>query len=516
MLPTESHVELSAPALPQKLLSRRLDAACLAHDVEACAPAADRAQIRSEALPGAGDFLHTIPSLDLRLAFRPDEFTVELKRRLLVDISARAGLCSMCNAPMDKRGYHALRCACGGDRTRWHHTLRNHFAQLCEGAGLQAEVEAPHLLLPDVEHPGQEERRPADVFLPVWDKRCPAAFDFAITSPHRLDVIHNAAREGGFAAADYEGFKRTFKDTAQQCEREGITFVPMVFEPSGACGPTARAVFRKLVRSGWNPDRESRSQLAQRVRQKWCVLVRRQAARTVLRRMAGGDRGLCEDEPPSVGLAASAAATLESSRLASQLARRAARLRSTCRQPPPSAAAPGPPRSQHNRSQNSAVPVASYLSQMHTSSSAASGIVSSASSAAGPQMASFVPVAQRSASAPPSIVLPACVVANTGGHGPAQTRCPQPCVSSNAGIHGQVQSPPQLGATGPRPLYSHHHHNFHHHHHVLPTVEQMCVPISDVCVPPSPPASPPPPLQDPAAIPCKGAALDPVGAAWSQ
>eukprot|EP00661_Eupelagonemidae_sp_cell13_P012830 gene12830-biopygen19983 len=219
----------------------------------------------------------------------------------------------MCNAPMDRKALHALRCPCGGDRTRWHNTLRNHFAHLCESAGLHAEVDAPHLLLPDIDHPAQEQRRPADVFLPVWDRRCPAAFDFAITSPHRIDVIQHAARQGGYAAADYEGFKRTFHDTAEQCEREGITFLPMVFEPSGACGPTAREVFRRLLRHGSPPADEQPSAFAQRLRQKWCVHVRRQAARTVLRRMHTSS-AQAPDDVPADEMTVSAAARGEGDR----------------------------------------------------------------------------------------------------------------------------------------------------------------------------------------------------------
>eukprot|EP00660_Eupelagonema_oceanica_P001521 gene1521-biopygen26461 len=139
-----------------------------------------------------------------------------------------------------------------------------------------------------IPHPDQDARRPADVFLRSWVRRCPAAFDFAVTSPHRGDVQLRAADAVGAAAADYEGFTRTFKGTADQCALEGITFIPMIFEPSGGWGPSAADVFRRLIRVGDSALGEDRSRRATQHRQKWCVLVRRLAARRVLRRLPGG------------------------------------------------------------------------------------------------------------------------------------------------------------------------------------------------------------------------------------
>eukprot|EP00661_Eupelagonemidae_sp_cell13_P025425 gene25425-biopygen10506 len=167
--------------------------------------------------------------------------------------------------------------------------------------------------MPDVEHPAQEGRRPADVFLPTWDRRCPAAFDFAITSPHRLDVVRLAADQGG------------------------ISFLPMVFEPSGACGPTARDVFRKLVRVGNAPAEEDPKTFAHRIRQRFCVLVRRQAAQAVLRR--GRVRSEDPDDAPvQCALAVSAAARLEETDLAQLLA---------ARRPPPTAVPHSPQARSH-------------------------------------------------------------------------------------------------------------------------------------------------------------------------
>eukprot|EP00666_Eupelagonemidae_sp_cell4sb_P017760 gene17760-biopygen41254 len=182
--------------LAQRDLSRRVDAAERDADLASCA-VADRAQLRSELLPGAGDCLTVLPSRALGLAMRPGEFLVELKKRMLCDIFPAGLACPLCSGAMDRRGHHCMLCPCGGDRTTMHNVLRGTFANDLSGAGLHPEVEAPHLLLPDPEHPGQTDRRPADVFLNSFMRRLPTAFDFAVTSPHRLDVQRRAAEEGG-------------------------------------------------------------------------------------------------------------------------------------------------------------------------------------------------------------------------------------------------------------------------------------------------------------------------------
>eukprot|EP00666_Eupelagonemidae_sp_cell4sb_P017976 gene17976-biopygen815 len=278
--------DATGDGLAQRDLSRRVDAADRDADVAPCT-VADRAQLRSELLPGAGDFLEVMPSRSLGLAMRRDEFLVELKKRLLYDLFPAGLACPLCSGAMDRRGHHCMLCPCGGDRTTMHNVLRGTFANDLSGAGLHPEVETPHLLLPDPEHAGQSDRRPADVFLHAFVRRLPTAFDFAVTSPHRLDVQRRAADVGGIAAADYEGFKRTFRDTADECARDGISFIPIGFEPSGGCGPSATDVSRRLTRGGSAGAGTDPAAFALRHRQKWSVLVRRLAARRVLRRLQG-------------------------------------------------------------------------------------------------------------------------------------------------------------------------------------------------------------------------------------
>eukprot|EP00973_Karenia_brevis_P085969 11922986-Karenia_brevis.AAC.1 len=90
---------------------------------------------------------------------------------------------------MDRKGRHAAACTAGGDKTRAHHGARNQGCRFAHNAGLHPELEKPGLLQPSPEQPGASGRRPADVYLPSWTNGMPAALDFAITSPHRLNVI---------------------------------------------------------------------------------------------------------------------------------------------------------------------------------------------------------------------------------------------------------------------------------------------------------------------------------------
>ena len=111
-------------------------------------------------------------------------------------------------------------------------------------------LEKPSLLQPSPEHPDNAARRPADVYLPSWTDGRPAALDFAVTSPQRLDALARAAQGGPTAAKAYEEHKRMFLDTAAECARQGISFIPMVVEATGGgWGKTARGAWSELAKS---------------------------------------------------------------------------------------------------------------------------------------------------------------------------------------------------------------------------------------------------------------------------
>jgi hypothetical protein len=229
----------------------------------------------------------------------PEEFICELKARLLMDQFSEDTRCPVCSSILDRRGRHAKVCACNGDRSRRHNAVRNRISRIADAARARPELEKPGLLPPSPEQPNATQRRPADIYIPSWKNGLPAALDIAITSPQRHDIGAEAARKSGAAAAAYEQCKRDYLDTAADCQRQGISFVPLVAEPSGGWGTSALCTLRALARSiALTTGRDSGTELRSH-RQALCILIRQANARAIFRR----DPGCNPDEPDALGVA---------------------------------------------------------------------------------------------------------------------------------------------------------------------------------------------------------------------
>ena len=123
-------------------------------------------------------------------------------------------------------------------------------------------------------------RRPADVYLPAWGIRGPAAFDLAVTSGLKRGSVASSALHAGKVAAAYEDRKRSFQDTETLCRGQGLQFVPL-----GGWGPIAVKTWRDLgglyaARLGLTAS-EGTEQLLQSL----SVTLQRENARAVLRRL---------------------------------------------------------------------------------------------------------------------------------------------------------------------------------------------------------------------------------------
>eukprot|EP00660_Eupelagonema_oceanica_P019257 gene19257-biopygen13015 len=251
------------PSLKQQQLSLALDRVTLAslQDPAQTEPAC-LAHIQLLLQPGAGAWLHAMPSPAIGAAIDPQQFTVALARRLRLPLYAAPFPCPLCDGVMDRFADHALVCSCGGDRTTRHNLLRNAAFRIARGAGLRPELEKPGLLRPRpcigaVEEDGCKGegsrgaagRRPADVYLPSFRLGSRAALDFAVTSGMRSGFVFPSAADGGSAVVSYEARKRAHLDTAAHCKEEGILFIPMVVEAcGGAWGPAACSVWSELAR----------------------------------------------------------------------------------------------------------------------------------------------------------------------------------------------------------------------------------------------------------------------------
>jgi hypothetical protein len=186
-------------------------------------------------------------------------------------------------------------CSCGGDRTKRHNLLRNQVFHFCEGAALNPELERPGLLpprpfcgaSPDNGNAllDQNGRRPADVYLPRWRRGGPAALDFAVTSGLRDDVVRRSAVDGSSAVSAYEDFKRTHNDTANACQAEGITFIPVVCEADGGgWSPAAHKTWSELAKRRSLLTGESESTVAVQLLQNLGLILHKENARAILQR----------------------------------------------------------------------------------------------------------------------------------------------------------------------------------------------------------------------------------------
>jgi hypothetical protein len=223
---------------------------------------------------------------------------------------------------MDTFCDHAGECCGGGDRTRRHNLIRNITYYGASAAGLQPELERPGLLparpcqgggYEDGSRRGNNDddptfRRPADVYIPRWRSGPPAAWDFAVTSGVRSDVITRSASDREAALTLYEDFKCSYKDTKRQCQEAGITFVLLILESvGGGWGKEARRIWTELAKASAlaSGELQSESESAISLLQRLSITLHRENARAILRRRApGADLSL---SGPGVALAATLA-----------------------------------------------------------------------------------------------------------------------------------------------------------------------------------------------------------------
>ncbi len=109
--------------------------------------------------------------------------------------------------------------------------------------------------------------------------------DFAVTSPNQSTVVGTAAREALHAAISYSETKRAHLNTATAYEAQGVTFLPMVCETSGAWAPEASAILKQLARKAANRDSRPASEHYRALLQRLAVKVRTANAWAHLRRM---------------------------------------------------------------------------------------------------------------------------------------------------------------------------------------------------------------------------------------
>ena len=291
-----ARVPTPAPTdLRQRTLSKALDEATRAQLSATASGEAARAHLQLVRQPGAGAWLTACPSEALGLHIEPHQFRVLLRLRLRLPVAERECYCPFCDAAADPFGDHARLCACGGDRVKRHNRVRNLLAARAATAGLSPELEKPGLLPPRPVLAGVGEdgvsrqnsaRRPADVWLPAWGLHGPAAFDVAAASGLRSGDLARTAADGAHAATAYEARKRAHLDTEALCRNEGLQFVPLVVEAcAGGWGPTAVRTLRALGELLADRTGQTPAAATEHLFQALSVVLQRENARAVLRRL---------------------------------------------------------------------------------------------------------------------------------------------------------------------------------------------------------------------------------------
>ena len=195
------------------------------------------ARISSLSLPHAGDWLNTAPLTALGLHLRPSEFVLTVKYRLGMPVYDRAGPCPACLRPSDALGDHAMCCGSGGERISRHNALRDAIFDTAASAGL-APVKEGRFLLPGAD------RRPADVLVPHWAGGRDVALDVTVVHPTQAATMPNAATTPGFALSF--AYDRKIRGAEEDCQRQGIAFIPMVAESFGGWHTAAEREVKKL------------------------------------------------------------------------------------------------------------------------------------------------------------------------------------------------------------------------------------------------------------------------------
>ena len=195
------------------------------------------ARISSLSLPHAGDWLNTPPLTALGLHLRSSEFVLAVKYRLGLPVYDRAGPCPACLRPSDAMGDHAMCCGSGGERISRHNALRDAIFDTAASAGL-APVKEGRFLLPG------DDRRPADVLVPHWAGGRDVALDVTVVHPIQAATMPNAATTPGFALTF--AHDRKIRGAQDDCQRQGIAFIPMVAESFGGWHTAAEREVKKL------------------------------------------------------------------------------------------------------------------------------------------------------------------------------------------------------------------------------------------------------------------------------
>ena len=128
-------------------------------------------------------------------------------------------------------------CGRNGDRIFRHDSIRDAIFSAAQSAALAPRKEFPSLI------PGCH-NRPADVFLPHWDRGLPTALDISVISTLQQRTVHGAAENQGYALSICE--ERKMATHAASCRAVGVSFIPLAVESLGGWSDVAAKTISRI------------------------------------------------------------------------------------------------------------------------------------------------------------------------------------------------------------------------------------------------------------------------------
>ena len=229
----------SLSGLTQKMVCTKVDQESHVALMEKIKNTGEReiARMASLSLPQAGAWLNCPPLPALGLHLRGSEFVIAARFRLGMPIYDKSRSCLACGEESDTMGDHGMVCGTGGERIERHNALRDAIHDTAAAAGLAPQKEGRALL------PGTK-RRPADIFVPRWAGGRDAALDVMVTHPLKEGTRARAATEPGYALT--LAYNNKLRGAADQCDQQGIAFIPVVAESLGGWHKVGLEQLRKL------------------------------------------------------------------------------------------------------------------------------------------------------------------------------------------------------------------------------------------------------------------------------
>ena len=219
-------------------LSRAIDEANFSLLLQTVPDVRSKALALSSSIPHAGDWLNVVPSVALGLHLSDQEFRLCLRYWLGLRMFPD-GACPVCHSATDPFGDHHVGCGGNSDRILRHNSLRDAIFTAAQTAALAPRRELPSLI------PGSMSR-PADVYLPSWERGRPAALDVTVISTMQSATIQGASTIQGHSLQ--VGEARKLAAHANACNDVGVSFIPIVFETLGGISSSAANTLASLGR----------------------------------------------------------------------------------------------------------------------------------------------------------------------------------------------------------------------------------------------------------------------------